>query len=310
MTQGALADTFKRFPAFAAVATVLLSKPIAKLTLDCKLNEEYSLDLVKKRVARKSDRKDFLTRILEQRDSSISDVQIAAHSADFVTAGSETTATALSCITYYLLKDPTLAKKLQDEIRSSFTSYDEINSASTAKLPYLNAVCNEGMRIYPPLAFALPRVVPSTGGVVDGRTLPPGVMSFNSSLLIDIANPRLKVTVSTNPVAACLDSSNFSDPFSFKPERWLEPNGHDNLDASQPFSTGPRGCLGRSLGWMEMKTTLAKLHFMFDLELAQADFDWHESSRMHTLWQKPALPVRVSRARDSGSVGKTVSSSA
>lgn len=175
MTQGALADTFKRFPAVGKVAMVFLSRPIQRLTLDCKLNEEYALDLVKKRVAKKTDRKDFLTRILEHRNEGISDVQIAAHSADFVTAGSETTATALSCITYYLSKDKTITEKLQHEVRGSFTSYKDIDSASTASLKYLNTVCLEGMRIYPPLAFALPRVVPKNGSVVDGHFIPPGV---------------------------------------------------------------------------------------------------------------------------------------
>ena len=31
----------------------------------------------------------------------------------------------------------------------------------------------------------------------------------------------------------------------FKPERWLDKDSVDNLEASQPFSLGPRGCLGR-----------------------------------------------------------------
>ena len=84
MKQGALADTFKRFPTAAQVAMLFLSKAIDSIKMDCKLNEEYALDLVRKRVSRESDRKDFLTRILEQRDNTISDVQIAAHSSDFV----------------------------------------------------------------------------------------------------------------------------------------------------------------------------------------------------------------------------------
>ncbi|KAJ4289876.1 hypothetical protein N0V90_011209 [Kalmusia sp. IMI 367209] len=281
MKQGALADTFKRFPSLAKIAMVFLSWAVERIKLDCKLNEEYSLDLVKKRVARKSERKDFLTRILEQRDESISDVQIAAHSADFVTAGSETTATALSCITYYLSRNKNVLEKLQQEIRGTFGSFQEIDSASTAPLTYLNAVCQEGMRIYPPLPIALPRVVSENGNEINGHFLPPGALT----------NP--KVIVSTSPIAACLDPTNFKDPLDFKPERWIEHNGYDNYEASQPFSTGPRGCLGRSLGWMEMRTTLAKLHFKFDLELVDTTLDWHGKSRMHTLWQKPALPMRI-----------------
>ncbi|KAF2492608.1 putative cytochrome P450 [Lophium mytilinum] len=276
MTQGALADTFKRFPAVARVVTTLMSGAVKKLVLDCKLNEQLSLDLVKKRMAKKSDRKDFLTRILEHRNEhGISDVQIAAHCADFVTAGSETTATALSCVTYYLLKSPEIEKKMREEIRGAFHSYEDINAASTTPLTYLNAVCLEGLRIYPPLPIALPRVVPEDGSTVDGHFVPAGV------------------TVSTSPVAASLDPANFSNPLSFKPERWLDENKSDVLDASQPFSTGPRGCLGRSLGWMELRTTLAKLYYKFDLEALNPDLDWQGRSKMHTLWQKPSLPVRI-----------------
>lgn len=47
-----------------------------------------------------------------------------------------------------------------------------------------------------------------------------------------------------NPVAASLDPANFAEPESFKPERWLN-QSDDVLDAAQPFSLGPRGCLGR-----------------------------------------------------------------
>jgi cytochrome P450 len=175
MTQGALVDAFRRFPVVAEVAKVVFSGTIRRLTLDCKLNEDHALELVKKRVSRSSERKDFLTRILEQRDESISDVQIAAHSADLVTAGSETTATVLSCVTYYLLRDKTVTEKLQQEIRSAFGSYAEINSTSTASLKYLNAVCLEGMRMYPPVPFGLPRVVSEKGNIVDGHFLEPGV---------------------------------------------------------------------------------------------------------------------------------------
>ena len=48
-----------------------------------------------------------------------------------------------------------------------------------------------------------------------------------------------------------------------------------------------------SLGWMEMRTTLAKLHYKYDLELLSTDVDWLRDSKMHTLWEKPALTVKV-----------------
>lgn len=44
---------------------------------------------------------------------------------------------------------------------------------------------------------------------------------------------------------------------------------------------------------MEMRTTLAKLHFKYDLELMDTHVDWFRDSKMHTLWQKPRLNVKV-----------------
>lgn len=90
-------------------------------------------------------------------------------------AGSETTATALSCITYYLQKNQEILKKLRQELQRNFNSCQEIDNASTSGLPYLNAIILEGMRIYPPLPFPLPRVVPEGGDTVNGHFIPAGV---------------------------------------------------------------------------------------------------------------------------------------
>lgn len=98
-------------------------------------------------------------------------------------AGSETTATALSCASYYLLKNPRVLRLLQQEIRSAFKTYSEIDGTSTVPLKYLNAVALEAMRIYPPLPFALPRVVPAGGDTVDGHFLPEGVSGYVASFI-------------------------------------------------------------------------------------------------------------------------------
>lgn len=41
------------------------------------------------------------------------------------------------------------------------------------------------------------------------------------------------------------DEKYWHEPFAFKPERWIDPDCKDVKEASQPFSLGPRGCLGR-----------------------------------------------------------------
>ena len=48
-----------------------------------------------------------------------------------------------------------------------------------------------------------------------------------------------------------------------------------------------------SLAWMEIRTTLAKLTFKHDLTLLDQDLNWFNDSRMHTLWEKPHLEVKV-----------------
>jgi cytochrome P450 len=178
LTQGALADMFKRFPGIATMFMPLFKSKIKKLTEDTRINEEFAIELVNRRISRKDTRKDFMTRILEQRNpDEVSDLQLAAHASDFVLAGSETTATALSAITYYLLRTPEVMQRLKDEIRGAFKSYSEINSQATLSLQYLRAVILEGLRIYPPLPLGLPRLVPEDGDTVDGHFLPAGVNS-------------------------------------------------------------------------------------------------------------------------------------
>lgn len=74
-------------------------------------------------------------------------------------AGSETTATLLSGLTYHLLKTPNAYKKLVAEIRGAFRSEDQITMASTYDLKYLHAVLKEGLRMFPPVPGSLTRVV-------------------------------------------------------------------------------------------------------------------------------------------------------
>ena len=46
---------------------------------------------------------------------------------------------------------------------------------------------------------------------------------------------------------------------------------------------------------MEMRTTLAKIIWIYDLELVDPSVDWHRDSEMRTLWKFPKLMVRATR---------------
>lgn len=88
-------------------------------------------------------------------------------------AGGETVSTVLAAVTYYLLTNPETYIKLRQEIRTRYSNYDEIDATSSLQLPYLQAVINEALRIYPPGPQGFPRVSP--GAVVDGMYVPAGV---------------------------------------------------------------------------------------------------------------------------------------
>jgi cytochrome P450 len=187
----------------------------------------YSREKVTRRMNNPTDRKNFLTKILSEKEVQGTTIgALQSHSSTLVIAGSETTTTVLSAISYHIMKNAATQKRLVNEIRSSFESYESIRGSSCEQLPYLKAVINEGLRIFPPIPMGLPRVSP--GATVDGMYIPAGV---------EVATHTW--SVQRNP--AC-----WMKPEEFIPERWLdkEYEGEDK-SASQPFSLGLRACIGR-----------------------------------------------------------------
>ena len=82
---------------------------------------------------------------------------------------------------------------------------------------------------------------------------------------------------------------------SFVPERWLGDVRYadDRREASQPFSIGPRGCIGRNLAYAEMRIILARVIFEFDMELMESSKSWLENLKNFALWQKDPMMVRL-----------------
>jgi cytochrome P450 len=102
---------------------------------------------------------------------------MAAYSNTLILAGSETSVTVLSALTYFLCRTPRAYERLKKEVRGRYKSSSEITSL-TATFPYLTAVIQEAMRMYPPVPFGMPRVVPRGGETVNGLFVPGGVSLF------------------------------------------------------------------------------------------------------------------------------------
>lgn len=186
----------------------------------------------------------------------------------------------------WLLRTPHAYKKLTEEIRSAFESADEMNSQRLQNLPYMNSCIDEALRIFPPVPTGLTRTVPENGDTVAGEFLPGGV------------------TVSCHSWAATHSPHNFRRPDEFIPERWTDAAYADEKrEASQPFSLGPRGCIGKHMSYLELRLILGSLLWHYDVERADLDDPnavdvWDPSGDLQHVkafntWAKPTLYVRI-----------------
>ncbi|KAF6824735.1 benzoate 4-monooxygenase cytochrome p450 [Colletotrichum plurivorum] len=241
-------------------------------------NSRYARQQVEKRLAITEWRNDFVSLLVDKvRRGEVSKEEMTAHVSSITIAGGETVATALAGLTWFLSLNPDKLEHLTKEIRSSFATYDEINATKAQQLPYLQAVVNEALRLFPPAGSGAPRI--SSGFEVHGRYIPAGT------------------DVNICPWSVCRDPRYFSDPSDFKPERWLDPGSTDVKEASRPFLLGPRDCIGRNFAWMEMNLVLAKMFWSYDMELVDKDFDFLKESTVHVLWRKPGLYIRWPKAQ-------------
>lgn len=99
----------------------------------------------------------------------------------------------------------------------------------------------------------------------------------------------------TNPSdwAAYHSSANFKDPYDFVPERWLgdEIYKEDHRDCYKPFSLGPRNCIGQALATAEIKLTVTRLLWNFDIELCDESKAWLADAKTFGLWEKGPLMI-------------------
>jgi cytochrome P450 len=149
----------------------------------------YTKKVVMKRVHDRAlhGRPDFMDAMLKHRGEKdgLTDTELVSNSAVLVLAGSETTATLLSGVTYWLLRTPEALRKVTEEVRKAFESETEINfTNATVRLPYMLACLEEGLRIYPPVPSGLARqTLPGAPTEISGYEVPAGVSTSYLSVL-------------------------------------------------------------------------------------------------------------------------------
>ena len=121
-------------------------------------------------------RNDLIEGLLKKRQEWNMPIErLETNSSLLVIAGSETTATLLSGVTFLLTSTPHTLLRLNDEVRSAFANEADIDIESVGKLPYMLACLEEALRMYPPVPGALPRITPEEGAQVAGHFVPKGV---------------------------------------------------------------------------------------------------------------------------------------
>jgi cytochrome P450 len=228
---------------FGALKRRLPFGPMRRFRNARKVLDEIVLRLIAERRRSGEDRGDALSMLLASRDpetgEGLDDAQVRDEVMTLFVAGHETTANALTWTWYLLAKNPDAAERLREELQRS------------PDTPYVDAVLNETLRLYPP-AWILGRDAVREVDA-DGWRLRKGATVLVSQLVMH-RSPQY-----------------FSEPERFLPERWLTPQNLPQF-AYFPFGGGSRKCIGDQFAWTEARIQLAAMapRYRFALEDPQA----------------------------------------
>jgi cytochrome P450 family 110 len=213
-----------------------------------KVDDLIYAEIEERRLQPDANRTDILSLMMAARDENgqpMTNQELRDELMTLLFAGHETTATALAWAFYWIHHLPSVRQKLLAELDSLGENPDPM---TIFRLPYLSAVCQETLRIYPVGMLTFPREVREPVELM-GHQLEPGTVVVGS---IYLTHRREDL---------------YPEPLQFKPERFLERqfSPYEYL----PFGGGSRRCIGMALAQLEMKLVLATILRDFDLQLAE-----------------------------------------
>jgi len=216
------------------------------------VNEFSNRVIAERRNSNFSERTDLLSRYLSSLDTDgkpFSDTYLRDIVLSFIIAGRDTTAQLLTW-SFYLLsqnldKEAKLIEEIDRTLNGSLPDYNSIKN-----MPYLEAVLNETLRLWPPVPFE--QKVPT-----EDDTLPNGVFI-----------PKGTIILWSNHVLGRLKEY-WDNPEQFQPERWFNEKGTKipKPAAFIPFLAGPRSCLGQTMAMMEAKILTCLILQKYQLRL-------------------------------------------
>lgn len=206
--------------------------------------------IIKEHEQSKCDTGDVVSMLVAARDEEggrLTNGQIRDHLLTLFIAGHETSANALAWAFYLLAQHPHVTSKLLSELDGQLHGQPP-TAADLERLPYLEQITKEVLRLYPPAPSA--NRIAKTSFEWKGYTIEAGEL------------------VSYVPFVSHRIPEQFPDPNRFWPERFDPVTGQTPPQyAYIPFAAGPRSCIGAPFATMEIKTVIAMTLQRFRLDV-------------------------------------------
>ncbi|XP_072936245.1 cytochrome P450 6k1-like [Epargyreus clarus] len=209
----------------------------------------------------KSSDKDLVNHLLKLKEnlklpadsgSELADNLMLAQAAVFILGAIETSSTTLSYALHELAYNPEAQEKLFNEVSEAMerSGKDVLEYEELVELKYLSACINETLRKYPPVAY-LDRQCSKK-------------YKLNDELIIEKGVP-----VFVNVLAIHYDENIYPEPEKWRPERMNASSDNDNLNFTfLPFGEGPRFCIGKRYGLMQVRAGIAQIILKYQLKPA------------------------------------------
>lgn len=196
----------------------------------------------------------WFMRLRDEHNQPYSDEYLRDVIMNFMIAGRDTTANALTWVFYLLSQHPDVLRKLRKEVESEAPK-GQINWQALKNMKYTEAVVREALRLYPSVPRD-PKYAVVDDVLPDGTFVPAGTFC----MYLPHAMGRLE-HLWGKPAGFN------SDADVFDPERWMDPDFKVDPYKYPIFQAGLRTCLGMHMAILEAKCLTAMLCHRFDFEV-------------------------------------------
>lgn len=173
---------------------------------------------------------------------------------NFILAGKDTTAYALTMTLFYIATLPEIEKRLLAEIDENIRTDEHCTLSTIEKLEYLNAVIHESLRMSPPVPFE------KRYNISDRDVILPNGDDI-------IAGDSIVMT----PCVINMNANVYDEPETFNPERFINPSRTYTDFEWFTFAAGPRKCLGKRFALLEIKTVIVYLLRKFKFNVLEPE---------------------------------------